>query len=139
MRDNKLIQFSIPMKHVIPYVSWFTHQLFSSSKDPSGGYPINGFAAQLKLVEVTPKIHVSLDKRNPIIFLLQITHLSVSYSFYILHRPGMVDGRAVAPHQLARRAEDLGLMLRVIPGRLPFGLICRLRNLLLGNRKAAIC
>ena len=39
---------------------------------------------------------------------------------------------------MARRAEDLGSMLRVIPGRMPFELICRLRNLLRGNRAEAI-
>ena len=39
---------------------------------------------------------------------------------------------------MARRAENLGLTLRVIPGRMPFGLICRLRNLLPGNRTEAI-
>ena len=38
----------------------------------------------------------------------------------------------------ARRAESLRLTLRVIPGRVPFGLICRLRNLLPGNRTEAI-
>ena len=40
--------------------------------------------------------------------------------------------------QVARRAESLGLTLRVIPGRMPFGLICRLRNLFPGNRTEAI-
>ena len=39
---------------------------------------------------------------------------------------------------MARRAEDLGSTLRVIPGRMPFGPICRLRNLLPGNRTGAI-
>ena len=39
---------------------------------------------------------------------------------------------------MARRVEDLGSMLRAIPGRMPFALICRLRNLLLGNRTEAI-
>ena len=39
---------------------------------------------------------------------------------------------------MARRAEDLGSMLRVIPGRMPSGLICRLRNLVPGNRTEAI-
>ena len=51
-----------------------------------------------------------------------------------------VDGSPPAPSTViaARRAEDLGSMLRVIPGRMPFGLICRLRNLLPGNRTEAI-
>ena len=40
--------------------------------------------------------------------------------------------------RVACRAEDLGSTLRAIPGRMPFGLICRLRNLLPGNQTEAI-
>jgi len=39
---------------------------------------------------------------------------------------------------MARIAEDFGSMLKAIPGRMFFGLICRLRNLLSGNRAEPI-
>ena len=38
---------------------------------------------------------------------------------------------------VARWAEDLGSMLIVIPGRGPFGLTCRLQNLMPDNRTEA--
>ena len=40
--------------------------------------------------------------------------------------------------RVARREKNLGSMLMVITGRMPFGLIWRLRNLLPGNRTEAI-